>query len=296
MRTHSVDRAPGRRSPPPRPCRPARAALLRRRSDRARAGEPQRRRRQAARHRAVLRVRLQPVRDRAAPAVEHPRRQRQHDRRGARLELVHQPHRRRADDRRAASRAASTPTPPPAPEKWTLLREKSAGTNPGFTARDANGQTWFLQFDSPEYPEGEHRRRRDRDEAVLGARLQPGRDVHHDASIRRASQIDPKATIKRPSGARTPFTRDDIDARARARGAQRRRHLPRVGRPPAAGKGPRAVPLRGHALRRSERPRAARAPPRAARAARLRRLDEPGRLEGRQHARHARRGERPHRS
>ena len=42
---------------------------------------------------------------------------------------------------------------PPSPEKWTLLREKSAGTNPGFTARDGNGQTWFLQFDAPEFPE-----------------------------------------------------------------------------------------------------------------------------------------------
>ena len=84
--------------------------VLRRRSDRARAGEPQRGRRQAARHRAVLRVRLQPVRERQAPAVEHARGQRQHHRRSARLELVHQPHRRRADDRRRSSRAASTPT------------------------------------------------------------------------------------------------------------------------------------------------------------------------------------------
>src|SRR5579862_3964452 len=42
---------------------------------------------------------------------------------------------------------------PPAAEKWTLLREKSSGTNPGFTARDANGETWFLQFDLAELPE-----------------------------------------------------------------------------------------------------------------------------------------------
>src|SRR5258705_1158283 len=40
----------------------------------------------------------------------------------------------------------------PSPERWTLLREKSAGTNPGVTARDANGQTWFLQFDAPDFP------------------------------------------------------------------------------------------------------------------------------------------------
>jgi len=44
--------------------------------------------------------------------------------------------------------------PPPAPERWVILREKSAGANAGFTARDANGQVWFVSFDSPEYPEG----------------------------------------------------------------------------------------------------------------------------------------------
>src|SRR5262249_27689443 len=42
---------------------------------------------------------------------------------------------------------------PPAPERWTILREKSGGANPGFTAKDANGQTWFLGFDQPERPE-----------------------------------------------------------------------------------------------------------------------------------------------
>ena len=183
---------------------------------------------------------------------------------------------------------------PPAPEKWSLLREKSAGTNPGFTARDANGQTWFLQFDAPEFPGGR---------APAPSRSPPscsGRSA--TTRSRRSSrtfdparaEIDPKATIKRPVGARTPFTRDDITrvlerAARNADGTYRAsagRLLP--------GKVLGAVPLPGHALRRSERSRAARAPPRAARAARVRRVDEPGRLEGRQHARHARRGERPH--
>src|SRR4051812_21263570 len=36
---------------------------------------------------------------------------------------------------------------PPAPERWTILREKTSGANPGVTARDANGETWFLAFD-----------------------------------------------------------------------------------------------------------------------------------------------------
>src|SRR5262249_5136618 len=56
-------------------------------------------------------------------------------------------------DERQIARGVNSDTEP-SPERWTLLREKSAGTNPGFTARDANGQTWFLQFDAPDSPEG----------------------------------------------------------------------------------------------------------------------------------------------
>ncbi len=43
--------------------------------------------------------------------------------------------------------------PPPAPGTWTITRAKSAGFSPGFTARDPNGQTWFVSFDQPGYPE-----------------------------------------------------------------------------------------------------------------------------------------------
>src|SRR3954453_5335679 len=97
----------------------------------------------------------------------------------------------------------------PSPEQWTLLREKSAGTNPGFTARDGNCQTWFLQFDAPEYPQGSSAAVEIATKLfwALGynqvetfiTSFDPAHDV-----------IDPKATVKRPSGARTPFTRDDI--------------------------------------------------------------------------------------
>jgi hypothetical protein len=98
---------------------------------------------------------------------------------------------------------------PPSPEQWTLLREKSAGTNPGFTARDANGQTWFLQFDSPDYPQGSSAAVEISTKLfwALGynqvetfiTTFDPARVV-----------IDPKATVRRPSGARTRFTQDDI--------------------------------------------------------------------------------------
>jgi len=39
---------------------------------------------------------------------------------------------------------------PPASERWTIVGEKASGAKPGFTARDANGVTWFVQFDDPE--------------------------------------------------------------------------------------------------------------------------------------------------
>jgi hypothetical protein len=98
---------------------------------------------------------------------------------------------------------------PPASGKWTLLREKSAGTNPGFTARDANGQTWFLQFDAPEFPEA----------STGGVEVMTklfwalgyNQIETFITSVDPARiEIDPKATMKRPSGARTPFTHDDV--------------------------------------------------------------------------------------
>src|SRR5262245_31543045 len=42
---------------------------------------------------------------------------------------------------------------PPDPSKWVLTREKTSGAHPGFTANDAKGQTWFLEFDPVNYPE-----------------------------------------------------------------------------------------------------------------------------------------------
>lgn len=99
----------------------------------------------------------------------------------------------------------------PNPERWTITREKSGGFAPGFTAKDANGETWFVSFDPPGSPEG-----------ATGAMVvatkffwalgynqvetfitsvDPGRLT-----------IDPKATVKRPNGKRTPFTRDDLSA------------------------------------------------------------------------------------
>jgi hypothetical protein len=99
---------------------------------------------------------------------------------------------------------------PPAAEKWTLLREKSSGTNPGFTARDANGETWFLQFDLAELPEA------GTGAVEIATKLFWALGYSQvETFITRFDpshvDIDPKATIKRPSGGRTPFTEADVE-------------------------------------------------------------------------------------
>jgi len=97
----------------------------------------------------------------------------------------------------------------PAPERWVILREKSAGANPGFTAKDANGDTWFLGFDRPENPEGGSAA------VVIASRLFWALGYNQVEMFittfdpARAT-IDPAATKRRPSGERTRFTRTDL--------------------------------------------------------------------------------------
>jgi hypothetical protein len=40
----------------------------------------------------------------------------------------------------------------PARGKWTIIRPKSAGAAPGFTARDEKGEVWFVSFDGHGHP------------------------------------------------------------------------------------------------------------------------------------------------
>ena len=221
-------------------------------------------------------------------AVGHARAEHQHDRRGAGLELVHQPDRHEDAHRRRDCRAARSSAPRPILALGRLIREKTSGVHPGFTAKDAKGETWFLEFDPPYYPEGATGRRRDGDEDLLGARLQPGRVVPDDVrSEARSRSIRRRRCAARPARGR------------RSRATTSNAILEHVARRPdgtyrvVAG---RLIPgkiignfrYRGHASRRSQRSRSARAPPRAAGAARLRRVDEPDRLQGGEHARHAR--------
>jgi hypothetical protein len=99
----------------------------------------------------------------------------------------------------------------PDPSRWILTREKTSGAHPGFTARDAKGETWFLEFDPPPFPEG-----------ATGA-VEVATKIFWAFGYNQVEsflttfdpknvEIDPKATLRRPSGARTRFSRDDMNA------------------------------------------------------------------------------------
>ena len=99
--------------------------------------------------------------------------------------------------------------PAPDPSSWTILREKSSGAAAGFAARDARGATWFISFDAPSNPDGATG-------AIVVATklfwaLGYNQVENHVSSLRRDHlRIDPKASVKRPSGRRTPMTNDDL--------------------------------------------------------------------------------------
>jgi hypothetical protein len=99
---------------------------------------------------------------------------------------------------------------PPEPSKWVLIREKTAGAHPGFTATDAKGETWFLEFDPPQFPEGAT------GAVAVATKIFWALGYNQVESFLttfdpKKSSIDPKATVRRPSGKRTRFTQDDIN-------------------------------------------------------------------------------------
>jgi hypothetical protein len=99
---------------------------------------------------------------------------------------------------------------PPAPEKWVIIREKTSGYAPGFTARDANGETWFISFDPPGNPEGATAAMVIATKIFWALGYNQIETFLTTIDLARV-EIDPSATVRRPSGARTPFTRDDLD-------------------------------------------------------------------------------------
>ena len=99
---------------------------------------------------------------------------------------------------------------PPDPSQWVVFREKISGVHPGITAKDAKGETWFLEFDPHYYPE-----------AATGAVVMATKffwafgynQVESFISTFDPKHVtfDPGATLRRPNGKRTPFTHDDLD-------------------------------------------------------------------------------------
>jgi hypothetical protein len=100
---------------------------------------------------------------------------------------------------------------PPDPSRWVIFREKTSGVHPGVTARDARGDTWFLEFDPKYYPE------------AATASLTMATKFFWALGYNQVEtflttfdpkqiEFDPNATITRPNGKRTPFTHDDLNA------------------------------------------------------------------------------------
>jgi hypothetical protein len=100
---------------------------------------------------------------------------------------------------------------PPDPSKWVLIREKTSGMHPGFTATDGKGETWFIEFDPPHAPEGATAA------VAIASKIFWALGYNQVESFLTTfdpakSSIDPKATLRRPNGKRTPFTQDDVNA------------------------------------------------------------------------------------
>jgi len=100
---------------------------------------------------------------------------------------------------------------PPDPSKWVLIRQKISGSHPGVTAKDARGETWFLEFDPPYFAEGATGAVAIATKIFWALGYNQVETFLTTFDPKKAS-IDPKATVRRPSGKRTRFTQDDVNA------------------------------------------------------------------------------------
>src|SRR5262249_38357288 len=99
---------------------------------------------------------------------------------------------------------------PPDPSKWIVFRQKSSGVHPGVTAKDANGETWFLEFDPDYYPEAAT------GAVVMATKIFWALGYNQVESFITTFdpthvEFDPGATLRRPNGKRTRFTASDLD-------------------------------------------------------------------------------------
>ena len=124
----------------------------------------------------VLRPRLQPVRHPAQDTRGSSRAEHQHHRRGAGLELVHQPHRRPSADQR---RTDQGPQQRQAARSLVVDRDprEDLGVRRGLHREGRRRRDLVRVVRCAVGSRRCHRRDRRRDQAVLGARLQPGREL-----------------------------------------------------------------------------------------------------------------------
>jgi hypothetical protein len=100
--------------------------------------------------------------------------------------------------------------PPPDPQQWVVVREKTAGFAPGFVAKDARGEAWFVSFDPPGHAEGATAA------LVVASKLFWALGYNQVETFittvdPRRIAIDPDTTMRRPNGRSTPMTREDLD-------------------------------------------------------------------------------------
>ena len=199
----------------------AEPALLSGRSDRARAGIAGRLEGGAVRSVADVRAGVQPVRHVGLQAERPAREEHQHDRRSARLELVHQPHRHQGDhDRRARARRQCRRAARPV--EVGADPGKDGGRAPGLHGDGRQGRDLVPRVRSAALSGRRDRGGRDRDQDLLGARLQPGGIVPDDLRSEEARRSIRRPRVRRPNGKRTPFTQRRHERHPRERRAQRR--------------------------------------------------------------------------
>ena len=131
---------------------------------------------------------------------------------------------------------------------WTIVSGKMEGVAPGFTIRDGAGQLYFIKFDPPSNPE-----------MASGAEVISTKFFHafgyhvpenYIATVRRdALVIGEDARIEDDNGRRRQMDTRDLDGAVEARGAQRRRQLPRPRQQGARGQARGTVSLLRHAAR-----------------------------------------------
>lgn len=97
----------------------------------------------------------------------------------------------------------------PASGAWTVTQTKKEGDAPGFTVRDSAGETWFLQFDPKNNPEGATAA------AVIANRifwtLGYFQAEYYLSELRPEQlKIDPEATFTPPSGKKRPLKLEDL--------------------------------------------------------------------------------------